>query len=74
MLLVACILICDLVFTNDDLLRWKVFLSLIKELSASTTLPHRILYLNLDRVVLSIDLLDFNIDIFEFFVFFINEV
>ena len=63
--------VCHLVLANYHLLLWLILLGLIEELRSGGALP---LELSLDGIILSIDLLDFDVDVFELFIFFIDEV
>ena len=66
--------VCHLVLAYYHLLLRLILLGLIEELRTSATLPHLVMELSLDRIILSIDLLDFDVDVFEFFIFFVDEV
>jgi hypothetical protein len=63
--------VCHLVLAYYHLLLRLILLGLIEELRSGAALP---LELSLDGIILGIDLLDFDVDIFELFIFFIDEV
>lgn len=63
--------VCHLVLAYYHLLLRLILLGLIEELCSGGALP---LELSLDGIILSIDLLDLDVDIFELFIFFIDEI
>jgi hypothetical protein len=66
--------ICHLVLAYNHLLLRLILLGLIEELRSGAALPHLVMELSLDGIILCIDLLDFDVDVFELFIFFVNEV
>jgi hypothetical protein len=67
--------VCDLVLADYNLLLWLILLSLIEELTAWVPYPLLWLeYLNFYGSVLGIDMFNFNVNVFEFFIFFIDKV
>jgi hypothetical protein len=66
--------ICHLVLAYNHLLLRLILLGLIEELCSGAALPHLVMELSLDGIILCIDLLDFDVDVFELFIFFVNEV
>jgi len=63
--------VCHLVLAYYHLLLRLILLGLIEELRSGGALP---LELSFDGIILGIDLLDFDVDVFELFIFFIDEV
>jgi hypothetical protein len=66
--------VCHLVLAYNHLLLRLILLGLIEELRPGATLPHLVMELSLDGIILCIDLLDFDVDVFELFIFFVDEV
>lgn len=66
--------VCHLVLAYYHLLLRLILLGLIEELRSGGPLPHLVLELSLYGIILSIYVLDFNVDVFEFFIFFIDKV
>ena len=66
--------VCYLVLAYYHLLLRLILLGLIQELRPGAAFPHLVLELSLDGIILSIDLLNFNVDVFELFIFFVDEV